>query len=54
MSAQSDDFADGAAKLAQLTDMTINKIRKLAELHGEGILTDEEFHEKKAELLKHL
>lgn len=54
MNAQPDDFAEGAARLAQMVDMTIDKIRKLAELHEEGILTDEEFSEKKAELLKHL
>jgi hypothetical protein len=54
MNAQPDDFAEGAARLAQMDDMTIDKIRKLAELHKEGILTDEEFSEKKADLLKHL
>lgn len=54
MNAQPDDFAQGAAKLAQMADMAVDKIRKLAELHKEGILTDEEFSEKKAELLKHL
>lgn len=54
MNVEPNDFAEGAARLAQMTDMTIDKIRKLAELHKEGILTDEEFDAKKAELLSHL
>jgi hypothetical protein len=40
--------------MAQLTDMTMDQIRKLAELHEEGILTDEEFSAKKSELLGRL
>ena len=47
-------FADGAARMAQLTDMIIDQIRKLSELHEEGILTEEEFAAKKAELLGRL
>ena len=40
--------------MAQLTDMTMDQIRKLAGLHEEGILTEEEFAAKKADLLKRL
>lgn len=47
-------FAEEAATMAQLTDMTMDQIRKLAELHEEGILTDEEFSAKKSELLGRL
>lgn len=47
-------FADGAARMAQLTDMIIDQIRKLADLHEEGILTEEEFAAKKSELLSRL
>ena len=35
-------------------DDVLAKIEKLAELHGRGILTDEEFSAKKAELLSRL
>jgi hypothetical protein len=48
------DFASGAARMAELTDMIIDQIRKLSELHEEGILTDEEFSAKKTELLSRL
>jgi hypothetical protein len=51
---QAKDFADGAARMAELTDMIFDQIRKLAELHEEGILTDEEFTSKKAEFLSRL
>lgn len=47
-------FAEGAARLAQLTDMIVDQIRKLSELHEQGILTDEEFTAKKQELLSRL
>ena len=47
-------LADGAARMAQLTDMIMDQIRKLAELHEEGILTEEEFAAKKADLLNRL
>ncbi|HXG80680.1 MAG TPA: SHOCT domain-containing protein [Sphingomicrobium sp.] len=48
------DFAGAAARMAQMTDMIFDQIRKLAELHEEGILTEEEFTAKKAELLSRL
>lgn len=51
MREQPDDFAQGAARLTELTDVIIDQIRKLAELHEQGILTDEEFTGKKTELL---
>ncbi|TDC52265.1 SHOCT domain-containing protein [Jiangella ureilytica] len=35
-------------------DGIIEQIRRLGELHGDGILTDEEFAAKKAELLRRL
>ena len=54
MNDQGNDFASGTARMAELTDMIIDQIRKLAELHGEGILTDEEFSAKKTELLSRL
>ncbi len=40
--------------MAELTDMIVDQIRKLAELHEQGILTDEEFTAKKTELLSRL
>lgn len=40
--------------MAELTDMVIDQIRKLAELHEQGILTDEEFTAKKTELLSRM
>ncbi len=51
---QPKDFASGAARMAELTDMIVDQIRKLAELHEEGILTEEEFTAKKTELLSRL
>lgn len=54
MTEQAKDFASGAARMAELTNMIIDQIRKLAELHEEGILTEEEFTAKKAELLSRL
>jgi hypothetical protein len=48
------EFTNGAAKIAQLTDMIVDQIRKLSELHEEGILTDEEFTAKKQEMLSRL
>jgi hypothetical protein len=48
------EFANGAARMAQLTDMIMDQIRKLSELHEEGILTEEEFAAKKSELLARL
>ena len=54
MNDQAKDFASGAARMAELTDMIIDQIRKLAELHEQGILTDDEFTGKKTELLSRL
>ena len=54
MNEQSNDFASGAAKMAELTDMILDQIRKLAALHEDGILTEEEFTSKKADLLQRL
>jgi hypothetical protein len=48
------DFQDHTARISELTDIWIDQIRKLAELHEEGILTDEEFAAKKQELLSRL
>ncbi len=47
------NFED-AAKLAGLTELLLDQIRKLAELHADGFLTDEEFTAKKQELLSRL
>ena len=54
MNEQRRDFEDHAARVAGLTDIWIDQIRKLAELHEQGILTDEEFTAKKQELLSRL
>ena len=51
MNEQRRDFVDHAARLTELTDVVVDKLRKLAELREEGILTEEEFTAKKAELL---
>ncbi len=48
------EFAKGAARTAELTDMIVDQIRKLSELHEEGILTHEEFTAKKQEMLSRL
>lgn len=48
------DFSDPSARMLELTDMIVNQIRKLAELHEAGILTEEEFTAKKTELLARL
>lgn len=45
------DSSANFAGLAQLTDVIVDQIRKLAQLHEDGILTDEEFQAKKKELL---
>jgi hypothetical protein len=44
------DF-DPTAAMAEMTEVVVTQIRKLAELHEAGILTEEEFTAKKAELL---
>ena len=54
MNDKPEDFASGAAAMAELTNMIVDQIRKLAALHEEGILTDEEFSAKKTELLSRL
>ena len=51
MNERARDFESGAARMAELSDVVIDQIRKLSELHEEGILTEEEFVAKKAELL---
>jgi hypothetical protein len=43
-----------AAQIAELTEIIVGQIRKLAELHEAGILTEEEFAAKKADLLGRL
>lgn len=48
------DVAGDARAMFQLTDLVTEQIRKLSELHEEGILTEEEFSAKKAELLARL
>jgi glucose-6-phosphate-specific signal transduction histidine kinase len=42
------------AAQTQAEDEVRAQIRKLSELHDEGVLTDEEFEAKKAELLSRL
>ena len=54
MNEQRRDFEDHTARISELTNIWIDQIRKLAELHEEGILTDEEFAAKKQELLSRL
>ncbi len=54
MNEQRKDFEDHFGRLAELTDLIVDRIRKLAELHEAGILTQEEFTAKKAELLSQL
>lgn len=51
MNVQSKDMVGGMAGMVELTDMVVDQIRKIAKLHEDGILTDEEFTAKKTELL---
>jgi len=51
MNERARDFESGAARMTELSDVVFDQIRKLSELHEEGILTEEEFVAKKAELL---
>ena len=51
---QAKNAASGSAMVAEVTDMVIDQIRKLAELHEQGFLTEEEFTAKKTELLSRL
>ena len=48
------DHSTPTAAMAEMTDIVVEQIRKLAALHEEGILTEEEFTAKKAELLDRL
>jgi hypothetical protein len=54
MNERDEEFANGAARMSQLTDIIVDQIRKLSQLHEEGILTDEEFTAKKQEMLSRL
>ena len=54
MNEEANRFTSGAAAIAELTEVVTQQIRKLAELHEQGILTDEEFTSKKTELLSRL
>ena len=54
MNDQAKDFTSGAAAMAELTDIVIDQIRKLAELREQGIVTDDEFTAKKKELLSRI
>jgi len=54
MTEQSSALAEASARMAELTNMIVDQIRKLSELRDEGILTDEEFTAKKQELLSRL
>jgi Short C-terminal domain len=49
-----EDRENVTAILAEHTAVIAGQIRKLAELHADGILTDEEFAAKKGELLSRL
>ena len=50
MNEQRRDFDDHMARMAEMSNIFVDQIRKLAELHEDGILTDEEFTAKKQEL----
>ena len=41
-------------RASEFSNLIMDQIRKLSELHQEGILTEEEFAAKKAELLARL
>jgi hypothetical protein len=45
------DFPNPATAMAEMTDIVVDQIRKLAELREAGALTEEEFAAKKSELL---
>jgi hypothetical protein len=53
MNEQRRDF-DAVTQIAEMTELVIGQIKRLAELHEAGILTDEEFSAKKQELLSRL
>lgn len=48
------EFQEGLVRMAAMTDVFVDQIRKLAELREAGVLTDEEFAGKKQELLSRL
>ncbi|MFP5329801.1 MAG: SHOCT domain-containing protein [Alphaproteobacteria bacterium] len=54
MDKQAGDYGDHARRVTEFTDTIMDQIRKLAELHAAGILTEEEFTAKKSELLSRL
>jgi hypothetical protein len=54
MNDQARDFGSEAAQVSELMNLMIEQIRKLSELHEEGILTDEEFTAKKKDLLSRI
>ena len=41
-------------RASEFTDLVLEQIRKLGDLHEQGILTEEEFSAKKQELLARL
>ncbi|MFL6726338.1 MAG: SHOCT domain-containing protein, partial [Sphingomicrobium sp.] len=45
---------EAVAQIAEMTELVVGQIKRLAELHDAGILTDEEFSAKKQELLARL
>ena len=49
-----DDHSTPATAMAEMTEIVVQQIRKLAALREEGILTEEEFSAKKADLLGRL
>lgn len=51
---ESGRYPFGSMKEALMGNMVIEQIRELGKLHADGILTDEEFAAKKAELLARL
>lgn len=51
MNEQRRHVEDDMMRMTELSDIFVDQIRKLAELHKDGILTDEEFTAKKQELL---
>jgi hypothetical protein len=54
MNDSTSEFQEGLARMAAMTDVIVDQIRKLAELREAGVLTDEEFTAKKQELLSRL
>jgi hypothetical protein len=51
MNEQRTHVEDDMMRMTELSDIFFDQIRKLAELHKDGVLTDEEFTAKKQELL---